>query len=203
MASQKYLIGIVPAQTFRLGSANASNCAALVLFAFYLVFVAEVLQAVMGRPNPLFKHEVRTTADAWSLVRWQWTYELVMTIFGIRLMNQLKQRYRPEPLKLPPAGVPITGGVFLIDFDRIVVCPLVFATVSSVFVFEPGFYIAALGCIWTVALIIARNLRLLSHYTTPYQSAMSFYPAYLLRHPLAIHIVNRSYPKSLAATGSI
>ncbi|PRQ74431.1 hypothetical protein AAT19DRAFT_14784 [Rhodotorula toruloides] len=82
MASQKYLIGIVPAQTFRLGSANASNCAALVLFAFYLVFVAEVLQAVMGRPNPLFKHEVRTTADAWSLVRWQWTYELVMTIFG-------------------------------------------------------------------------------------------------------------------------
>uniref|UniRef100_A0A0K3CJW2 FGENESH: predicted gene_6.274 protein n=1 Tax=Rhodotorula toruloides TaxID=5286 RepID=A0A0K3CJW2_RHOTO len=189
--------------TFRLGSANASNCAALVLFAFYLVFVAEVLQAVMGRPNPLFKHEVRTTADAWSLVRWQWTYELVMTIFGIRLMNQLKQRYRPEPLKLPPAGVPITGGVFLIDFDRIVVCPLVFATVSSVFVFEPGFYIAALGCIWTVALIIARNLRLLSHYTTPYQSAMSFYPAYLLRHPLAIHIVNRSYPKSLAATGSI
>lgn len=82
MASQKYLIGIVPAQTFRLGRANASICAALVLFAFYLVFVAEILQAVVGRPKPLFKLEVTTTAEAWSLVLWQWTYELVLTIFG-------------------------------------------------------------------------------------------------------------------------
>ncbi|CDR44910.1 RHTO0S10e03048g1_1 [Rhodotorula toruloides] len=198
MASEKHLLGAIPARAIFTTRAGLLIYACLVLLAVELILCAQWLESDVGRPQALLQREGTSRVETLTGIAAHWVYELFTSINGGRLIKILKQRYAPEPLYMPPEGVPVAAGLLLIDLNWIVICPLIFATVSSVLVFDSGFWVAALGCIWVIALIIAQNLYLLSHYTTPYQTATSLYPAYLWHQPLAIHVLNRTYPKRLS-----